>query len=375
MMKNNCISNKQIKEQNGCPGCKASHGGDVYRNDVSLDFSVNLNPLGVPGSIRQAALTGLEEVTQYPDPFHFELRSAIAECEQTDPERIVCGSGASELIMASVHAFMPKTALMTAPCYSGYETALKAAGTEVREYPLDESLGFRLDEGALDQITDSTDMVFLTDPNNPNGSLIDDGLLIKIVKKCEECHAVLMIDECFLPLTDAGSSYYLRMQDRIHNRGTVLHLRAFTKTFAIPGIRIGYIVSDDTEALETIRMHLPEWNISRIAEKAGAAAARALSDHSYLNEAVCMISRERTYLTGELEALGIKVYPSDVNYLLFRSVPGLYEKLLGQGILIRRCANFHGLDDSCYRIAVRRHEENEILINTLKKCLSAEEYE
>ena len=105
-------------------------------------------------------------------------------------------------------------------------------------------------------------------------------------------------------------------------------------------------------------MHLPEWNISRIAEKAGAAAAGALSDHSYLNEATGMISRERTYLTGELEALGIKVYPSDVNYLLFRSVPGLYEKLLGQGILIRRCANFHGLDDSYIRMALKGADDN-----------------
>ena len=356
-------------DQGGCTNNVASHGGDVYRNDVTLDFSVNLNPLGVPESIKLAALRGLDEVTQYPDPFHSELRSAIAGCEKTDPEKIVCGSGASELIMASVHAYMPGKALMTAPCYSGYETALKAAGTEIFEYPLEESCGFRLDEGILDHITDCMDMVFLTDPNNPNGSLIDDSLLVRIVKRCEECHAVLMIDECFLPLTDAGPSYYLKMQDPSINRGTVLHLRAFTKTFAVPGIRIGYIVSDDIAALKKISIHLPEWNISRIAEKAGAAAADALSDPSYLDAAVSMIRKEREYLTGELEAMGIKVYPSDVNYLLFRYAAGLYEKLLGQGILIRRCANFLGLDESYYRIAVRRHEDNEILIKTLKNIL------
>ncbi len=349
----------------------SGHGGDVYRNEVRIDFSVNLNPLGVPAEILEAAHQGLREVTQYPDPYHTELRQAIAEFEKTDPDNIVCGSGASELIMASVHAIRPREALITAPCYSGYETALRASDTVIHYFDLDENAGFRLDEGILSHISEKTDMIFLTNPNNPNGRLIDPELLDLIKERCTECGASLVLDECFLPLTGADC----RIPD-----DNVLHLRAFTKTFAVPGIRLGYIISNDTSMLDRIRLHLPEWNVSRIAEKAGAAASRILTHSGYLQNAVDMTQTERGYLEQGLTSLGFRVYPSDVNYLLFRADPemqerfrksgtDLYDELLKTGIMIRRCANFHGLDESFYRIAVRKHEDNAELITALRRIV------
>lgn len=349
----------------------SGHGGDVYRNEVRIDFSVNLNPLGVPAEIIEAAHQGLREVTQYPDPYHTELRQAIAAFEKTDPDNIVCGSGASELIMASVHAISPGEALITAPCYSGYETALRASDTVIHYCGLDENAGFRLDEGILNCITEKTDMVFLTNPNNPNGRLIDSDLLYLIKEKCADCGVSLVLDECFLPLTGTDC----RIPD-----DNVLHLRAFTKTFAVPGIRLGYIISNDISMLDRIRLHLPEWNVSRIAEKAGAAASRILAQSGYLQNAVDMTKTERGYLEQGLTSLGFRVYPSDVNYLLFRTDPGmqerfresgtdLYDELLKSGIMIRRCSNFHGLDESFYRIAVRKHEENAELISALRRII------
>lgn len=356
--------------ENGYTCPPAVHGGDVYRNEVKLDYSVSLNPLGVPEKIRSAALKGLDEITHYPDPYHIELRTALAKAEKTDPEKIVCGSGASELIMAAVHAFMPHKALITAPCYSGYETALRASEAAITEYPLSESDDFELGEGILDMISEDTDIVFITDPNNPTGRLTDEELIVRIAEKCAACGAVLMIDECFRPLTGRGSSGLPHGKGSSDAAfGTVLHLRAFTKTFAIPGIRLGYIITDDISAVDKIRKHLPEWNISRIAERAGAAASELMTDSDYISRAAAEIARERVYLTGELESLGIRVYPGDANYLLIRTESGLYEKLLANGILIRRCANFHGLDETYYRIAVRRHEDNVILTDVLRRIM------
>ena len=338
------------------------HGGDVYRNEVRLDFSVNLNPLPMPAEVTEAMRAGMEEIHQYPDPSQQKLRESIASLEQTEPDSIVCGNGASELLMAAVHAVMPKKALITAPCYAGYAVALKAADAEVTEYFLNEDKDYIPDEGILDLINYDTDMVFIADPNNPNGKLIDPALKGAIAQRCEECGSVLVIDECFYPLTGAG----------ISGRGlndNALHLRAFTKTFAIPGIRLGYVISRDREMLTAIRKHLPEWNVSRIAERTGEAAADVIRKTGYLEESVRMIDRERGYLAGQLEKLGIRVYGSDTNYILIRSVADLYERLLERGVLIRRCANFSGLDETYFRIAVRKHEENEELIKNIGEVI------
>ena len=338
------------------------HGGDVYRNEVRLDFSVNLNLALMPAEVTEAMQAGISEIHQYPDHTQQKLREKIAALEGLGIENVVCGNGASELIMAAVHAVMPRKALITAPCYAGYAVALAAADAEVEEYFLDEQKDFALDEGILDRITEETDMVFIADPNNPNGKLIKPELKMAIAARCEECGAVLVIDECFYPLTEAGLTGKA-ITDR------ALHLRAFTKTFAIPGVRIGYMLSSDTEMLAKIKKHLPEWNVSRIAERTGEAAADVIRTTDYLEKSVGLIKQEREYLHGQLDALGIRVYKSDTNYLLFRSRPDFYDRLLEKGILIRRCANFSGLDETYFRIAVRRHDENEELINILREVL------
>ena len=338
------------------------HGGDVYRNEVRLDFSVNLNPLEMPAPAAEAIMAGLEEIHQYPDPKQQKLRESIASFEGLSPEHIICGNGASELIMAAVHAVKPKKALVTAPCYAGYAAALMAEDAVMEEYPLREENGFALDEGMLERIAADTDIVFVTDPNNPNGKLISTDLKKEIAGKCAEHGAVLVIDECFLPLTG-------EWEDRKDISDGALHLRAFTKTFAIPGIRLGYMVSRDRELLESIRRHLPEWNVSRIAERTGEAAAKVIAETDYIERSVRMIREERAYLAGELAACGIRVYPGEANYLLIRSAPDLYDRLLAKGILIRRCANFSGLDETYFRIAVRRREENEALIKAIGEVL------
>lgn len=351
------------KEDAEMPAAASVHGGDVYRNRVKLDFSVSLNPLSIPQSVMDAALLGLSEMHQYPDPSQQKLREGIASAENAAVRNVICSSGASELLMAVCHAFRPRRALVTAPCYSGYERALRAVGAEVIEYELDEAGGFRLDEGLLYTLAgEDIDMVILADPNNPDGRLIDAGLKKRLADVCDGMGITLVMDECFMPLTSRGLEH-APIRDR------ALHLRAFTKTFAIPGIRIGYMLSNDSGKLSRIAAQLPEWNVSRIAERMGEAAAEVLGNTSYLRNSVTYIASERQRLTRGLRTMGIRVYESDTNYILFRTWPGLYQKLLSRGILIRRCDSFSGLDDSFYRIAVRTHEDNDVLLKTLRELV------
>ena len=208
--------------------------------------------------------------------------------------------------------------------------------------------------------------MFIADPNNPNGKLIDPELKKAICEKCAESGAVLVIDECFYPLTEAGLS-------RSSFEDNALHLKAFTKTFAIPGVRVGYMTSHDEEILGMIRKHLPEWNVSRIAERTGEAAAEVLAETDYLERSVSYIAEERAFLSERLTELGLKVYPSDTNFLLIKSYPGLYDQLIKRDILIRNCMNFSGLDDTYFRIAVRTHPDNEELVRIIEGLLHENE--
>lgn len=351
------------KEEADTMSGRVDHGGDVYRNRVRLDFSVSLNPMPLPQSVMDAALMGLSEMNQYPDPVQQRLREGIASFENTAVRNVICASGASELLMSLCHAFRPHRALVTAPCYAGYERALKAVGAEIVEYSLDEASGFRLDDGLLYTLPGANiDMIILADPNNPDGRLMDAGLKKRIADVCEGMGITLVIDECFLPLTVRGLT-----REPIRDRA--LHLRAFTKTFAMPGIRLGYMLSADTKKLSKISRQLPEWNVSRVAERAGEAAAEVMRNTSYLQNSIAYISAEKQRLVRGLEMLGIKVYESDANYILFRSRKGLYQELLSRGIMIRRCSDYSGLDDSYYRIAVRTRNDNDVLLKALKSLL------
>ena len=149
----------------------------------------------------------------------------------------------------------------------------------------------------------------------------------------------------------------------------MIHIRAFTKVFAVPGLRIGYLICGEDRLLRKIRLHLPEWNLSTAAEDAGTAAAKVLAETDFLARSLCMIRKEREYLTEEFRALGLRVCPGDANYLLVQADPELPDRLLERGILVRKCGNFHGLTDSWMRIAVRDHDENKVLTDILKEII------
>ncbi len=335
------------------------HGGDIYRNKVVMDYSVNLNFRPVPEEIMAAAREGLMHTDQYPDPLQQKLRTAIAKMTGTDMSQVVCGCGASELIMAIVHALKPRNALIASPCYAGYEYALSAENTTITEFKLEESQNFELGGHFTELIDDHTDIVMVANPNNPSGKLIEPGVLSQIKMRCAQTKTRLVLDESFLPLTD-------RYRSKAKADDGVIYLRTFTKVFAIPGIRTGYLLCSDAEITGRIRKHLPEWNLSAIAERAGIAAVKVLTKTEYLKQSVADIANERLYLASELKKLGFKVYPSDTNFLLVRTDPGLYEALLEKGILIRNCVDFHGLDNRYVRLAVRKHEDNERLLDQLR---------
>lgn len=345
------------------------HGGNIYGNEIEYDFSVNLNPLGPPKTVQDALAAALNHVEEYPDPEYRELRRGLANYWQVAEKQLVLGNGASELILGIIRTLAPKTCMVTAPCYSGYETALNAAAPSCRIHriPLRAEDDFTLPENICQEIARvKPNLLILTNPNNPNGKRISANRLREIADACRTAGTVLLVDECFLALSggDEDSLIHCIRSEAL----PAVVLRAFTKTFAIPGVRLGYAVCSAPMA-ERIQRELPEWNLSVFAQYAGRAALEtsAGGTSGYLAASVEMIAREREFLSEELEKLGFRVFPSDANYILFQSRDReLHQKLLDKGILIRDCRDYHGLTAGFYRTAVRTHRENTALLRCLR---------
>lgn len=345
------------------------HGGNIYGNEIKYDFSVNLNPLGPPKSVQDALVAALNHVEEYPDPEYRELRRGLANYWQLAEEQLVLGNGASELIPGIIRTLAPKTCMVTAPCYSGYETALNAAAPSCRIHriPLRAEDDFILPENICQEIARvKPNLLILTNPNNPNGKRISANRLREIADACRTAGTMLLVDECFLALSggDEDSLIHCIRSEAL----PAVVLRAFTKTFAIPGVRLGYAVCSAPMA-ERIQRELPEWNLSVFAQYAGRAALETVAGGTsgYLAASVEMIAREREFLSEELEKLGFRVFPSDANYILFQSRDWeLHQKLLDKGILIRDCRDYHGLTAGFYRTAVRTHRENTALLRCLR---------
>jgi threonine-phosphate decarboxylase len=346
-----------------------THGGDILSAAQScggavLDFSANLNPLGMPEAVEKAARDAIAGAIHYPDPFCRELTGAIARRDGVTPEQILCGNGAADLIFRFAFSQRAKKALVTAPTFSEYEQAMTAAGTEVLHHFLRPEEGFAVTPRILEDLKPGLDVVFLCNPNNPTGRKIQPDLLLEILERCRALGIRPVLDECFLDLTDGGREN--SMVPRLGDFPSLLILRAFTKCYAIPGLRLGYCITADRALLEALSFAAQPWSVSAPAQAAGVAAL-ALPEHP--EKARALIREQRQVLETALKALGYVVFSSAANYILFQApgVGDLKERLVQKGILIRSCANYPGLGPDYYRIAVRTPEENEVLLRTLKE--------
>lgn len=337
------------------------HGGDVYDGEIRLDFSANTNPYGTPQAVLDAITAAFPRVHQYPDPYCRELVKAISEFEGVPRDWILCGSGAAELIYSYCEALRPETAMELAPTFSEYALALERVGCLVERYSLKKENHFSLTEEFLPVLARiRPDVLFLCNPNNPTGQVIGLPLLEKILNLCHRQGTALFVDECFLDLSDDGVS----LKARLGEHPKLFLLKAFTKSYGMAGVRLGYCLCSAPALLEKMSHTVQPWNVSTLAQAAGIAA---LQERAFLQKTRALIPVERQWLKGQLEALGFWVCPSRANYLLFQGRPDLREQLRKQGIAIRSCGNYHGLEQGWYRIAVRLHEENERLIQAMKE--------
>lgn len=353
------------------------HGGEIYNSiEVRYDFSVNINPLGIPENVLRSLQEKLSLLTQYPDQECRELRLALEKYTGVPARQILCGNGASELIEAAVRGLHAGRILLTAPSFSGYRHAAQSHGCRILYHRIRREENFVLTDRYLEDLAQKPDLAILCSPANPIGNRIAPDLLCRIAETCERQGTWLMVDECFLGfLPDEDQTTMRRFFVTEEARGRVfqrlLVLDAFTKRFAMPGIRLGYLMAANPEILEMIHAQQPEWSVSVPAQIAGLAALE--TGREYMDKARALVVSERKKMAAALEKLGCRVFPGEANYIFFSCETELYEPLLQKGILIRRCDNYPGLENGDYRVAVLRPEENDLLLEALAEITAARE--
>lgn len=337
------------------------HGGDIYTYKNVLDFSANLNFRGMPERVRQAAKEAVDESGNYPDPDCRMLREAISAREQIPAEHIICGNGAADLIFTLVRARRPKRALLAAPTFYEYEQALVSVDCNIDRYYMREEKDFQVEEDFVEHITSETDMVFLCNPNNPTGVLTEPTLLARILRQCETCGALLVVDECFNDFLKEPERYSVKKY--LEKTDSLFLLKAFTKMYAMAGLRLGYGLCRDSALLGEMKKCSQPWSVSLPAQMAGIAAAK---DREFALVSREEIQAEREYLAERLRERGCRIIGSEANYIFFRGAEDFYEKCLRHGILIRDCSNYEGLSRGWYRIAVRSRRENLKLLKVME---------
>ncbi len=363
---------------------KRNHHGGEPAKGILHDFSVSLNPLGPPETVRQAIRRNPDCLIRYPDPECTALRETLSRVTGVPAANIVCGNGSADLIyrICSVCGF--ERVLLTVPAFSEYERALLANDCEISYIIADRENGFTLRGEYLD-CGDGYDAIFVSNPVNPSGSVMDAEEMDRLLEWCEETDTVLVLDECFLDFVNPKTVDYAYrffrhyvndpadgddMTGAEEGIPEVIAIRSFTKSCALAGLRIGYALFTDRKmAAETAESGAP-WMVSGPAQEAGIAAAEA---GKYLDKTRTYIAVERAYIMEGLRQNELEAFKSETNYVLFRGPAMLGTVLLEQGLRIRDCSDFTGLAQQggqrYYRIGIQSHEANEALLDALPDCL------
>ena len=353
---------------------KYSHGGNaIFESGKAniIDLSANINPLGIPENVRTAIISAIQDCDRYPDNFSVELRRKTAEFEQiASPDWIFVGNGASDIIFRLPRAILSNEqtnkVMIAAPTFADYERSAVSFGAEVVRHALSIANGFKMEGSFIDAVRmHKPNLVYLCNPNNPTGAITEIGWIKVLLDCCQEVGAWLAIDECFLDFTEQNSKCSSKVF--LEEYPNLVILKAFTKVFALPGIRLGYALCANKALIEKLYFHGADWPVSNLAQSAGMAALENAGE--YVRRTVEYVSNERQSLKKELVQLGYKVFESEANYVFFQNPYSfdLLEELDRMGIRIRSCGNYHGLDNSYYRIAVSQAENNNKLLDSISQ--------
>ncbi|MEG0238123.1 MAG: histidinol-phosphate transaminase [Clostridium sp.] len=354
-----------------------NHGANLFelskelglKTSEILDFSSNINPFGASKKAKEAVIKNIDMASIYPDPKYIELKKSISNYCDSKIKDIVLGAGATELISSFINIIDPRRALLICPAYSEYERELKKNKCEIIKYFAIKENEFKIDIEELKKkaIETKCNLIVICNPNNPTGFAFNKGEIEKLLKGY---NGFVMVDETYVEFTNTN---LYSVSSLVNNYNNLFVIRGTSKFFSTPGIRLGYGLISNESVRNKILEKLDLWNINIFAEVMGTVMFK---DCEYIEDTIKHMADERAYLNRELKCInGIRVYDSKGNFILCEieknglTVDELYNSLIKEGIIIRNCSSFEGLNNNFFRVCVLKHNENELLIKKLKSII------
>lgn len=359
--------NKEKVNINSVHGADINSVAELYglEADKIIDFSSNINPFIVE-SMDKIVAAGVENLQKYPDIKYRRLRKNIADYLRVEDSYIIPGNGATEIIYLLMRNLSGRLAIIN-PTFSEYRKGAEIAGLSVVDFVMDWKKDFKLDLDKIYRRKDEFDSIFICNPNNPDGSVRE---IKKLLEFAEKEGKLLIVDETFIEFADSEKDRSL--VNMVEKSKNLFIIRAVTKFFGIPGIRLGYGISSNRELLQKMYDEKEPWTINSFAD---SASDFIFKEEEYIRKSKEYFSKERVCMINEINKIdGIKAFNSDANFILVRfenrNVLDVKENLLKRaGLLIRDASNFIGLDSSFARVAIKNHEQNTVLVDALRSVL------
>lgn len=370
------------------------HGGNIFQFAHEqriepyevVDFSANINPLGPSQRGLDALNAQLRYISHYPDATNDDVLNAIADTYEMDKHQIIVGNGAAELLYAICRLPGYTGAFVPAPGFSEYKEALEASKLPVRDIfyrPREDDNGlpyFEVPYLALETFAaelkgqDGRIIVFLGNPNNPDGTLLDKDHIRTVASMLKDANSLLVIDESFIdfvgndPLQDNEHS----MRSLVNEFDNIIVVHSFTKFYAVPGLRIGAAFGNET-LITQLQQYIPSWSVNTLAQ---AYTKAALNDVDYIKRTKQELNEERAFMYNALDDIeGITVYPPSANFILFQvnqegiTANYINEELKKYNMIVRNCDSYVGLTNHWVRIAIKDHDTNIKLVDKLTNIL------
>ena len=359
--------NKEKVNINSVHGADINSAAELYglEADKIIDFSSNINPF-IVDSMDKIVAAGVGSLQKYPDIKYRRLRKNISDYLGVDDSQVIPGNGATEIIYLLMRNLRGRLAIIN-PTFSEYRKGAEIAGLSVVDFVMDWKKDFKLDLDEIYKGKDEFDSIFICNPNNPDGSVRD---IKKLLEFAEKEGKLLIVDETFIEFADSEKDRSL--VNMVEKSKNLFIIRAVTKFFGIPGIRLGYGISANRELLQKMYDEKEPWTINSFAD---SASDFIFKEEEYIRKSKEYFSEERVCMINEINKIdGIKAFNSDANFILVRfenrNVLDVKENLLKRaGLLIRDASNFIGLDSSFARVAIKNHEQNIVLVDAIRSVL------